>query len=37
MSIFGCKPPIRKVLRIVSLEDILNVCDTAEDARRRVN
>jgi len=37
VSIFGCKPTIRKVLRIVSLEEILNVCDTAEDARRRVN
>ena len=36
VSIFGCKPAIRRVLRIVSLEQILNVVDTAEDARKRM-
>lgn len=36
ISVFGCKPSVRRVFRIVGLESILNVCDSLEQARERV-
>ena len=36
LSVYGCNGGVRKVFKIVGLEPLLNVCDTAEEARARV-
>ena len=37
LAIFGCNPTVRKVLEICRLEGVLNVADTADEARRRLS
>ncbi len=37
LAIFGCSPNVRKVLEICRLENILNVTDSANEARRRLS
>lgn len=36
MAIFGCNERVREVLRICELEQVLNVCDSGEEARDRL-
>ncbi len=36
VAIFGCRPGVRKVFRIVGLETLLGVVDTVEEARAKV-
>ena len=36
LALYGCKPGVRKVFRIVGLESMLGVVDTAEEARVKV-
>ena len=37
LAIFGCNPTVRKVLEICRLENVLNVADSADEARRRLS
>jgi anti-anti-sigma factor len=36
LAVFGCDPKVREIFRIVMLEDILQVCDTREEAIQRL-
>jgi len=36
LGVFGCNAGVRRVFEIVGLEGLLNVCDTAEEARQRL-
>lgn len=36
LAVFGCDPKVREIFRIVMLEDILQVCDSLEEARERL-
>jgi anti-anti-sigma factor len=35
LALFGCKPAVRKVFRIVGMESLLGVVDTIEEARAK--
>jgi anti-anti-sigma factor len=36
LAVFGCDPKVREIFRIVMLEEILQVCDSREEALERL-
>ena len=36
LAVFGCDPKVREIFRIVMLEEILQVCETREEAVERL-
>jgi anti-anti-sigma factor len=36
LAVFGCDPKVREIFRIVMLEDVLQVCDSREEALERL-